>query len=284
MTHARTALITGATGFVGRATAGALERAGWRVIRGTRASPLAASGEVHIDLERPGSVLSLADEIRADAIVHLAAVADFSGSAGSSLYVPNVLSTGCLASVAAQWEAPLVFASGSIVHGIAAASIDADSPVAPDTPYGMTKRLGEKLIAASGAAHCILRIGGIFGIDGPSHLGMNRALAGARRGDTPTMIGSGAARRNYVYVEDVAAGIVFALDNDLRGTHLLAGSEVLSIAEMLRSVCDVFLPGTVPLTIDGPEAGSQVIAPSRGLPGTRSWRDALLDMIGARNR
>jgi UDP-glucose 4-epimerase len=278
MVPARTALVTGASGFVGRATTVALERAGWSVVRGSRSSRRSDTATVKVDLARPETLFVLANEMRADAIVHLGAMVDFADDAGARLFAPNVLSTGCVARLGAQWEAPIVFASTATVHGIATTAIRQDSPVVPDAPYAKSKWLAEELIAAAGVEHCVLRIGGVFGPEGPAHLGVNRAISDARNGQSPTIVGSGAALRNYVYVGDVASAIVFALEGGLRGTHLLAGDDVLPIADMLREICDVFLPGHGPLTADGPEAQNQVIIPSPRLPKTHTWREALVDI------
>ena len=141
-------------------------------------------------------------------------------------------------------------------------------------------RLTEQLIAASGARHCILRIAGVFGSGGPSHLGLNCAIDVASNGTPPLMIGSGKALRNYIYVKDAAEAIVCALREGIEGVHLLAGHEVLSISEMMRALCDIYLPGRHPAIKDGPEASNQVIKPSDFLPRTRGFRDALADMRG----
>jgi UDP-glucose 4-epimerase len=194
------------------------------------------------------------------------------------MFVPNVLSTGCLAYLATLWDAHLIFASTAIVHGVMNETIDLDSPVSPDTAYAKSKWLGEQLLAASNAKHCILRIAGVFGCDGPAHLGLNRAIDGAIKGEPPLQIGSGAALRNYVYVKDVAQAIVYALQERLVGTHLLSGHEVVSVSEMLQQVCDTFAPGLHPVIKDGPQAFNQVITPSIFLPKTREFREALNDI------
>lgn len=279
MDKSKTVLVTGPTGFIGRATVSGLEQAGWAVTRGVRsAGQSSESGFISLDLAKPAAILALANEARFDAVVHLGAHIGWSGATAAEMYVPNVLSSGCLAHLASQWNASLIFASAAIVCGARKEKIEAGSPVAPDTAYTNCKWLGEQLIEASHVNHCILRIAGVFGCGGPAHLGLNRAIDGAMKGEVPVQTGQGGALRNYVYVKDVAQAIVFALQDRLEGTHLLAGSEVMPVSQMLQEICNKFLPGRWPVIKGGPEAMSQVIQPSPSLPKTRGFREALADI------
>lgn len=272
-------LVTGANGFIGRATVSALADAGWHVTKGVRSTFEPFTDEiVRLDLSDPATILASARDTHFDAIVHLGALVGWSGETESELFVPNVLSTGCLAYLATLWDAHLIFASTAIVHGVRTGAIDADPPICLDTAYANSKWLAEQLLRASQARHCVLRIAGVFGANGPSHLGLNRAIDGAIKGEPPIQIGSGCALRNYVYVKDVAETIIYALREKLEGTYLLAGEDVMPISEMLRAICDTFTSGQHPVVKDGPEAMDQVIQPSSLLPKTRGFREALFDI------
>lgn len=279
MLDTRTVLVTGATGFIGRATVAALTEAGWQVTQGSRlACETLEQGTVYLDLANPETLLDLAKATRFDAIVHLGTHVGWSGESEADMFVSNVLSTGYLAYLAKLWDAHLIFASAAIVHGVRNEAIDSNSKICTDTPYAKSKWLGEQLLAASNVKHSVLRIAGVFGSNGPTHLGLNRAIEGAIRGEPPLQIGSGKALRNYVYVKDVAQAIVHALQVRLIGSHLLAGHEAISINNMLQQVCDILTPGLHPTIKDGPEALNQVIAPSIFLPKTREFREALNDI------
>jgi len=272
-------LVTGATGFIGSATVADLEQAGWEVIKGVRSvSQSKECGFIYLDLADPASIFALANEACFDAIVHIGANIGFGGTTEAEMFVPNVLSTGCLAFLANQWDAHFIYASTAIVCGVKNEVIDANSKVSPDTNYAQSKWLGEQLLATSQVRHCNLRIAGVFGYKGPAHLGLNRAIDGAINGVVPTQISSGGAMRNYIYVKDVAQAINFSLHDRLEGTHLLAGSECLSIGQMMEAICSIFLSGQHSLIKDGPKAMSQLIQPSLSLPKTRGFRDALADI------
>ena len=281
MNQSNRVLVTGAGGFIGRATVSDLKAAGFSVTLGVRSGYESERTDlIAIDLAKPDAILELVDKVRFDAIVHLGAQIGWSGATEAEMYVPNVLSTGCLAALAAHWSAYFVFASAAIVCGIKTEIIEENSTVLADSPYARSKWLGEQLLAASHVSHCNLRIGGVFGAQSPSHLGLNRAIAGAVSGVAPTQIGTGIAQRNYVYVQDVARAITFALRERLQGTHLLAGSESLTISQMMESICNTFLPGQHPEVKEGPEASNQVIMPSPALPETRSFLEALVEIRG----
>ena len=281
MSKGKSVLVTGASGFVGRATVASLEKAGFDVTRALRfTEKLKDSKTIFIDLTKPSTILSLADRMRFDAIVHIGAHVGLSGAGLDEMYVPNVLSTGCFAALSRQWNAHLLFASTAIVCGVDTEKIEVTSPLMPDTPYAKSKWHAEELILASECSHCILRISGVFGFNGPKHLGVNRAIDGAINGLAPIQVGRAAALRNYIYVEDVADSFVFALENKLQGTLLISGSEPLSIQKMLSQICEIFLPGQLAKIEDGAEAVSQVILRSQCLPATRKFIDALATIKG----
>lgn len=281
MSSGKTVLVTGANGFIGREVVNELEWAGWMVTKAIRANQKSSRGDfIRIDLNDPTSLLSLANEVRFDAIVHLGAHIGWDGGSEAEMYSPNILSTSILTLLAKKWNCFLVFSSAAIVCGIKTEKISINSSINPDTPYGKSKYLGEQLIAASNVRSCILRIAGTFGSMGPNHLGLNQAIACGIRGVLPVQMGLGRALRNYIYVKDVAQSIVYALDHRVQGIHFLAGSEVLSVAQMLGEICDVFLPGRQPVIKHGPESSDQIIESSVQLPRSRSFYDALLDIKG----
>jgi UDP-glucose 4-epimerase len=276
----KSVLLTGYTGFLGRHTLSALRDAGWRVLLAGRKQPEGSTDDAyfHIDLEYPETILGLRELVHPDAIVHLACRIGWGGETLEQLYTSNVLATACVAELARHWGASLVFASAALVHGRAATRISSDSLVNPDTDYAKSKVLGEGAILASGVPHCSLRMGGLFGGAGPSHLGLNNAIADAQRGAAPTRVGDGTAKRNYLYVKDAALQCVYALENNIEGNHLLAGTQALSIGEMLNEVCDVLGDGFCPIEKEGGKASDQIIAPSAAFPETRTFRDALIDI------
>ncbi|MBL4766391.1 MAG: NAD(P)-dependent oxidoreductase [Rhodobacteraceae bacterium] len=276
----KSVLLTGYTGFLGGHTVSAFKRAGWRVLLAGRSQAETRTDDAyfHIDLERPETILGLRELVRPDAIVHLACRVGWGGETLDQLYTENVLATACMAELARFWNVPLVFASAALVHGKSLENISSDSPGNPDTDYAKSKLLAEDTIRASGVSHCFLRMGGLFGGAGPSHLGLNRAIVDTQKGIAPTKVGRGEARRNYLYVKDAALQCVFALENRVEGSHLLAGSEVLSVGDMLEKICEVLGHDLHPRVKKGAEANDQIITSSIAFPKTRTFHDALIDI------
>ena len=279
MSSIKTVLVTGSSGFIGQAVIVELKEAGWKVTEAIRPTDQTlGEGVLPLDLNDPDALILLGNNVRFDAIVHLGAHVGLSDSFESEMFAPNILSTGILSFLAKKWNAFLIFSSTAIVCGVSTEKIDIKTPLNPNTPYAKSKYIAEELIIASKVRACILRIAGTFGYMGPSHLGLNRAIACAISGVSPTQINSGNALRNYIYVKDVGQSIVYALEHQIQGIHFLAGSEVLSVAQMLGEVCNVFLPGQHPVAKHGEESSDQIIKSSELLPQSRNFHDALVDI------
>jgi nucleoside-diphosphate-sugar epimerase len=270
-------LVTGAKGFLGRLVVLQLQAVGWTVYSAVR-SGRKSEHDVELNLNDIGFSSHLDDLPRLDAIVHLAAMVDFSAIDLRPLFQTNIVATATLAEFARRRGIRLVFTSSALVAGAKTTMISRGSPVNPDTSYAKSKWIAEELMTTSGVYGTVLRIGGIFGLNGPMHLGLNRAIHSVLSGHPPELMGSGVSRRNYIFVKDVAATIVDILRRDISGTHLVAGSEALSINEMLNSLCEFFLPGTEPLRREGNAGTDQLIEPSPYLLQARSFKAALEDM------
>lgn len=279
----KTVLVTGSQGFIGKALVHSLAQKSFRVIQtGRRSNALAepsnSSEYYQIDFEDAKAYEKMLCLPHSDAIIHLGTAVGWSGATLDDMFVPNILATGCIARLARVWDAHLCFASAAIIAGIKTSFVCSSSPVLLDTPYAKTKYLGEELIKASGANYCILRIGGVFGLNGPSHLGINNSLNSALVGEPPLLRGNGGGLRNYIYVKDLVDIIVNVLENQFVGTHLVGGSDEITIADMLMQICEIFLPGMQPKLLDGNNSSSQLIECSKDLPNGLGFREALLDI------
>lgn len=213
-----------------------------------------------------------------DVVVHLGAKIGFDGNTKSAFFVPNVLTTAELVNWANKIGAYFVFASTAIVCGVNTPYINSESISTADTDYSYSKWLAEEIIKMSGIRHVILRIAGIFGKDGPQHLGLNRAIANVLNVKPPVLYGSGKINRNYIYVEDLVDVILYCIDKNVEGYHLVAGSYVYTIAEMLQILCNVLLPGTHPEYREGREGIDQIVKHSLYLPKGRTFESAVKDI------
>jgi len=266
-------LVTGASGFVGQPLLKLLERENYHVIP-LVSSPKGLLNEVVLDFNDNNFVQKIQDIMPVSAIIHLGAKVDFNASK-SELFLPNVLATANLVNWARSIGAYFIFTSTITVCGVQTQEIKKDTKINPDTNYGYSKWLAEEIIKMSGVEYLILRISGIYGGNGPQHLGINKAITRALQGKPPMQSGKGDIRRNYVYAEDISEIIMDCLKKKIRGVHLVAGPESLSIAKMLKTICEVFLPGEDLLYKDGGKGFDQIVEHSDELISGREFRETL---------
>ena len=258
-------MITGSTSFVGRYLVPLIEKQGWEIWHLVRRKS-GYSNEIICDLKNPLP----ADLPKCDVIVHLAAHVAFGQMMSIEQYSTNTLSTIELADYARRGDAYFIMASMAAVHGFDKTLINAATPIEPDTHYAVSKYLAEECIRRMLDNYNILRIGGIYGIDGPDHLTLNRAIREAVCNHrAPTLKGPGQALRNYISVSDVARWIA-CLTADARQHKAsadrqilyIAGEEVLRIESYLQTIVDIFLPDETIYTVDGDESRDQIVQPS----------------------
>ena len=156
-------LVTGATGFLGRAVAEALDRAGHDVLRGARIAPAAApAGERWIGYGDVGPATRWDEALAGvDTVVHLAGLAHLpdaaAATAADTFARVNAEGTARLASAAVgAGVRRLVLVSSALVHGEASPGrpFTEDDAPAPASPYARSKLDSERrlMAAARGSA------------------------------------------------------------------------------------------------------------------------------------
>lgn len=138
-------LVTGAAGRVGTVVVRLLRKHG-HTVRGLDLRPSEADESVTGSLTNPAAVAQATEGV--DAIVHLAAVMRWDAEAEEAVFDHNVVATHRLLRAAREVRR-LVFASSGEVYPErrpAYLPIDEQHPLRPDTPYGLTKLLGEEMV------------------------------------------------------------------------------------------------------------------------------------------
>lgn len=258
-------LITGASSFTGKTLMPMLEDAGFETFKLVRQDQ---------GFSRQ-YLWNFSDDLPEDlpecqAIIHLAAYVDFQNKLNPLQYSVNTISTAKLVAYACKSRAHFIFASMVGVHGSIPTEFENTTPINPENNYAMSKYLAEVVIRTFAWNYSILRIGGIYGLDGPGHLGLNTAINNAYyKKERPTIKGSGKARRNYICVCDVAQWILYLLrryetnDNktDMHSREILylAGPEVMTIENYLTEIADILLSGYDVCRMDGAESKDMII-------------------------
>jgi UDP-glucose 4-epimerase len=245
-------LVTGGAGFIGSHIVDQLQSSGYEPrIFDLVPSPFQSSANVETVLGDLTDATSLTEAMRGcSMVVHLAAVSDVNYVVANPDYAELVNARGTeLVLEAARLNriSRVVYASTIWVYGGAAGvePLDEDTPLAePRHLYTATKLAGEMYCRSYaelyGLEPTILRFGIPHGPRARDATVVATFVRQARANNPLTIMGDGLQSRQFVYVEDLAAGLVAALAPVAAGrTYNLVGAERTSVRETAEIVCDV---------------------------------------------
>jgi nucleoside-diphosphate-sugar epimerase len=239
-------LVTGATGFLGRAVAEALVRAGHDVLRGTRVTPAGVAeawvgyGEIGPDTIWDAALDGIG------VVVHLAGLAhlpDEMAAAAADIFTRvNAEGTARLAAAAARSGVRrLVLMSSALVHGQTSPGrpFTESDALAPATPYARSKLLSETRLAA--AAHettlewVILRPPMVYG---PGARGNFLRLVQLVRAGVPLPLGAATAPKSFIGLDNLADAAVRAVEHPRAANQvfLVADAESTSTAGLVHHI------------------------------------------------
>lgn len=231
-------LITGGAGFIGSHTAYRLLARGHRVTvldnlsSGRRENLPLSDPELHLLVGDIGDADAVAEAINGvDAVLHLAAQV----SVVKSVEAPrdscrdNIYGFVTVLDAARRNNIPrVVYASSAAVYGTPAElPLNEDSPTAPDSPYGLEKRVNDQYADLFRQLYGLSSLGmRYFNVYGPGqdpsspYSGVISIFADRLRNRQPLQVhGDGEQTRDFVYVGDVAALNIAALES--RGEGVL---------------------------------------------------------------
>jgi nucleoside-diphosphate-sugar epimerase len=229
----RTALVTGASGFVGSHLVEALLERGWEVrclVRRTsdlRWLPRERVRLMYGDVsdESVAGREALAEAVKgADSVFHLAAVT--SAARDATYYRVNVDGTRRLADAVRR--------SAPDAHVVLCSSLAAAGPPRPGHPateqdpdnpqgaYGTSKLLAEKVLGESGLRHVVIRPPAVYG---PRDVDILAAFRTASRGYAVRLAPRG-QRLSFVHARDLAAGLVLAAEREASGRYYMSDGRV----------------------------------------------------------
>ena len=282
-------LVTGGGGFIGSHVVDRLiERGDTPRIFDLSASPYHSPLEVETftgSITDPANLdLAMRD---CDAVIHLAAVADVGHVLADPVLAEEVNTRGTLNVLEAACRAKV----GRVVYGSTTwvysdcveQEVDEETPIpAPRHLYTATKLAGETYCAGYAELYdlesTVLRFGIPYGPRARAAGVVAKFTDLAFEGKPLTIAGDGSTTRSFIYVEDLADGIVAALAPEAAGrTYNLSGDEVVTILEIAERVqenidnCEIV--HTPPRPGDFP---GKTISNERALDGARlEGRDEL---------
>jgi UDP-arabinose 4-epimerase len=277
----RSILVTGGAGYIGSHTCMRLSAEGFLPVvydnlstgtrRAVRWGPL-----VEADITDTAAFVAACQRYRPEAVVHFAASAYVGESVvdPGKYYRNNVEGTlSVLRACSEVGVRHLVFSSSCAVYGdVQSAPVDERAPLAPVSPYGRTKLIGEQMLQdferAYGLRYAALRYFNACGADPDGELGewhdpethlVPRALlAAAGRIERLEIYGDdyptpdGTCVRDYIHVSDLARAHTLALRKLLDGESSLRlnlgagrGSSILEVLGAIRRVTGRTVPYVV---------------------------------------
>ena len=281
-TVSRHILVTGGCGFIGTHLCHALIAAGHRV----RVLDNLSTGKAeNIPVDADLMVGDVADmEMAADAmagvdgVIHLAAIAsvELCNKAWVKSHQTNLTGTLTImeaARDAASQPLPMVWASSAAVYGAARTlPITETLPPAPLSPYGADKLAGELHGKAAaeifGLPNTAMRFFNVFGpgqdpkspYSGVISIFADRLAAG----EAVTINGDGAQTRDFIYVGDIVAALMAAMDRLVRRQRLdqpasfdainVCTGRAVTITTLAETLTDL-LGAPHPITYGAPRAG-----------------------------
>jgi nucleoside-diphosphate-sugar epimerase/UDP-N-acetylglucosamine:LPS N-acetylglucosamine transferase len=226
-----------------------------------------------------------------DAVIHLAAVADVAHVHADPVLAEEVNTRGTLNVLEAACRAQagrVVYGSTTWVYSdCAEQAVDEETPIpAPRHLYTATKLAGETYCAGYAELFelesTVLRFGIPYGPRARAAGVVAKFTDLALEGKALTIAGDGSQCRSFIYVEDLAAGIVAALAPAAANrTYNLSGDEVVTILEIAETVqemtggCEIVHTPPRPGDFPGKEISNERALEEIGWKADTSFREGV---------
>ncbi|WP_438448559.1 NAD-dependent epimerase/dehydratase family protein [Gorillibacterium sp. sgz5001074] len=256
-------LVTGGAGFIASHIVDSLIEAGHAVSvmddlsTGSRANLNGSARFFEGDLT-VADLASLFTEVRPEVVIHHAAQIDVQASIRNPERdaAVNIVGTiRLLEQCAAFGVRKLLYASSAAVYGVPETSIIKEThPLRPISCYGLSKLTPERYIelfsTLYGLDYTILRYANVYGTrQDPKGEGgvVSVFLQQLLTGKHPVIFGTGEQTRDFIYVKDIAAANLAALQRGSAGIFNIGSSRPTTVNELLRRMCELMGQPYVPV-------------------------------------
>jgi UDP-glucose 4-epimerase len=251
-------LVTGGAGFIGSNLVDALVARGDDVAvvdnlatgkRENLEHALANGAElIELDVRDAEAVAAAVERVGPEAIFHLAAQIDVRKSVADPAHDSRVNVEGTInvliAAVAAGVRRLINTSTGGAIYGEGQIlPAPEDHPVAPESPYGLSKFCAENYCALFTRLHGLstvsLRYGNVYGPrqDPLGEAGVIAIFCGKLlEGGRPQIFGDGTQTRDYVYVGDVVEANLRAADSDVTGAFNVGRGVETSVVDIVEAL------------------------------------------------
>jgi UDP-glucose 4-epimerase len=253
------ALVTGGAGFIGSNLVDALLERGDQVTvvdnlttgrRENLTGALERGAElVEASITDAPAMIELAERVRPEAIFHFGAQIDVRKSAADPAFDAAVNVGGTInmleAARAAGAKRFVNSSTGGAIYGEGQVLPAPEShPVVPEAPYGLSKFCAENYLELFRRMHGVpavsLRYGNVYGPrqDPLGEAGVIAIFCGKLLdGGRPTVFGDGEQTRDYIYVQDVVAANIAALEHpQATGAYNVGTGRQTSVLEIVEAL------------------------------------------------
>lgn len=185
-----------------------------------------------IDLSKTNLISDFLRKKNPDIIINCAVKANFKIKSSKQMKLVNYLAVKKMVEYCVKYKKTLIHISGTIVHPFSN-FYNIKSKILPKNFYGKTKWLADKFILQNKKKlkFKIIRFSGIYGINGPDHLFLNKLInkkANIFRGNLKDV-------KNYIHVKDAAKCINKLLKIKRSGIYY-AGGQILNFKTMIKII------------------------------------------------
>lgn len=240
-------LVTGASGFVGRAALAACVAAGHEAIAASRSRPLleGAFAWRPADLLDRHAAAALIRDCRPDVVVHLAWTVEHGKFWTSPDNLDWVAATLALARAAADAGVRRFVGAGTCFEyqwPADAPCREGATPLVPTQLYGVAKHATRSLLAALFELRAVefawARLFFMFG-SGEARARLVPSIIGALRAGEPARCSSGRVVRDFLDVRDVGAAMVAVAGSRITGDVNIASGQGVTIADVARMLGEI---------------------------------------------
>lgn len=189
---------------------------------------------------------SIFEKERPDAVIHLAAQINVQKSIENSALDAevNILGTLKILEQCRKYDCKLIYSSSAAVYGNPVyLPVDERHPVKPLSNYGISKYTPEMYISLYSQQYdldyTILRYANVYGArqdaDGEGGV-VSIFIKKMINNEPPVIFGNGEQTRDFIYVEDVAAANLAALETDCRGVFNISSNQEMTINSLVDEI------------------------------------------------
>jgi len=201
-----------------------------------------------------------------DAIFHLASITDTTNHDQFEQVHDNLESFRRILNFARPTQTRIIYASSASIYGPATEASAESNGAAPANVYAFSKTIVDNLARRTAAESADWKIIGLryFNVYGPreAHKGVPASMVyhlaqQIKAGQRPRIFKHGEQKRDFVYVKDIVAGSILALEANKSGIHNLGCGQARSFNELVGILNRCLGTKHAPEYIENPHAHYQ---------------------------